>query len=246
MTHSAVTIISLTDMSFNGTKTPLKPTGVAKWQVPKRKTENGIMAYYLEGELTELFIKNFPIHSNRRIMQWFGISHSTTQRLARQLGLKKDMTRIHKEQARDTKRICEKNGYYDSIRGKGMPEYALIGLRKLREEGFSSIRRLKEKSPRKYKKYIEKKSEARKELWRKERMREKYGLERKTKLNIPFYPMTHRQSSQKSLMIKKYNYFADPDDPHNVCYDSQTRRSERSERTAIRHGLRIVEGGEEQ
>ena len=131
------------------------------------------MAYYLDGEIKELFIKNFPIHSNRRIMQWFGISFSTAERLARQLGLKKDMKRIRKEQARDTKRICEKNGYYDSIRGKGMPDRALIGLRRLREEGFSSIRRLKEKSPRKYKKYIEKKSEARKELWHKEMLRQK-------------------------------------------------------------------------
>lgn len=233
-------------MSFNGTKTPTKPTGVAKWQIPKRKTENGVMAYCLEGELKELFIKNFPIHSNRRIMQWFGISHSTTQRFARQLGLKKDMKRIRKELARDIKRACEKNGYYASLRGKAMPENALIGLRKLYEEGFSAISRLKEKSPGKYKKYLEKMSESHKDMWRKERLRAKYGLERKTKLNIPFHPMTRAQTCQKHVMIKKYNYFADPDDPHNVCYDSQTRRSERSERTAIRHGLRIVEGGEEQ
>ena len=219
---------------------------MAKWQVPKRRNEHGQPAYVLEGELRELFIKNFPIHSNRRIMQWFGLSHSTTQRFARGLGLKKDMARIRKELVRDIKRTCEKNGYYDSLRGRGMPENALIGLRKLYEEGFSAISRLKEKSPRKYKKYLEKMSESHKDMWRKERLRAKYGLERKTKLNIPFHPMTHRQSSQKHLMIKKYNYFADPDDPHNVCYDSQTRRSERSERTAIRHGLRIVEGGEEQ
>ena len=233
-------------MSFNGTKTPLKPTGVAKWQVPMQRKENGMMAYCLEGEIKELFIKNFPIHSNRRIMQWFGISHSTTQRFARGLGLKKDMARIRKELVRDIKRTCEKNGYYDSLRGRGMPENALIGLRKLYEGGFSAISRLKEKSPRKYKKYREKMSESHKDMWRKERLRAKYGLERKTKLNIPFHPMTHKQSSCKHYMIKKYNYFADPDDPHNVCYDSQTRRSERSERTAIRHGLRIVEGGEEQ
>lgn len=233
-------------MSFPGTKTPLKPTGVAKWQVPMQRKENGMTAYCLEGELKELFIKNFPIHSNRRIMQWFGISHSTTQRFARQLGLKKDMKRIRKEQARDAKRICEKNGYYASLRGKAMPENALVGLRKLRDEGFSSIARLREKSPAKYKKYREKMSESCKEVWRKERLRAKYGLERKTKLNIPFHPMTRAQTCQKHVMIKKYNYFADPDDRHAVCYDSQTRRSERSERTAIRHGLRIVEGGEEQ
>ena len=220
--------------------------GVAKWQVPKRRNEHGQPSYVLEGELRELFIKNFPIHSNRRIMQWFGLSHSTTQRFARGLGLKKDMARIRKELVRDIKRTCEKNGYYDSLRGRGMPENALIGLRKLYEEGFSAISRLKEKSPRKYKKYLEKMSESHKDMWRKERLRAKYGLERKTKLNIPFHPMTHRQSSQKHLMIKKYNYFADPDDRHAVCYDSQTRRSERSERTAIRHGLRIVEGSEEQ
>ena len=232
-------------MSYPGTKTPLKPTGMAKWQVPKRKTENGVMAYFLEGELKELFIKNFPVHSNRRIMQWFGLSYSTTQRFARGLGLKKDMARIRKELVRDIKRTCEKNGYYASLRGKSLPENALMGLRKLYEEGFTAISRLKEKSPRKYKKYREKMAESHKEMWRKERLRAKYGLERKTKLNIPFHPMTHRQSSQKHLMIKKYNYFADPDDRHAVCYDSQTRRSERSERTAIRHGLRIVEGGEE-
>ena len=233
-------------MSYSGTKTPAKPTGVAKWQVPKRRNKNGQPAYVLEGELRELFIENFPIHSNRRIMQWFGLSHSTTQRFARGLGLKKDMTRIRKELVRDIKRTCEKNGYYDSLRGKSLPENALIGLRKLYEGGFSAISRLKEKSPRKYKKYREKMSESHKDMWRKERLRAKYSLERKTKLNIPFHPMTHKQSSCKHYMIKKYNYFADPDDRHAVCYDSQTRRSERSERTAIRHGLRIVEGGEEQ
>ena len=219
---------------------------MAKWQVPKRRNEHGQPAYVLEGELRELFVKNFPIHSNRRIMQWFGLSHSTTQRFARGLGLKKDMARIRKELVRDIKRTCEKNGYYDSLRGKSLPENALIGLRKLYEGGFSAISRLKEKSPRKYKKYREKMSESHKDMWRKERLRAKYGLERKTKLNIPFHPMTHKQSSCKHYMIKKYNYFADPDDRHAVCYDSQTRRSERSERTAIRHGLRIVEGGEEQ
>lgn len=133
-------------MSYPGTKTPAKPTGVAKWQVPKRRNEHGQPAYVLEGELRELFVKNFPIHSNRRIMQW--------------LGLKKDMARIRKELVRDIKRTCEKNGYYDSLRGKSLPENALMGLRKLYEEGFTAISRLKEKSPRKYKKYREKMAES--------------------------------------------------------------------------------------
>lgn len=45
-------------------------------------------------------------------------------------------------------------------------------------------------------------------------------------------------------MIKMHNYFADPDHVTWVCYDSQTERSPRMEATAMRHGLRLVEGDE--
>lgn len=45
-------------------------------------------------------------------------------------------------------------------------------------------------------------------------------------------------------MIKLRNYFADADHVTWVCYDSQTRRSPRMEATAMRHGLRLVEGDE--
>ncbi len=74
-----------------------------------------------------------------------------------------------------------------------------------------------------------------------ERMRMVYGLKRKTKLRIPMYPLGKGAYQQKSLLIKKHNYFPAPlGDPHVVCYDSQTERSERMEATAIRHGLQIV------
>ena len=71
-------------MSYNNTKTPIKPTDEAKWQVPMRQhpTRN-VMEYYLEGELEERFCKLFPKHTNRRLMQWFGISFSTLQRFKR-------------------------------------------------------------------------------------------------------------------------------------------------------------------
>ncbi len=102
-------------MSFRDTKTPSKPTGKAKWQIPMRRTEKGCTAYVLEGELLERFRKEYPRHSNRRLMQWFGISFSTLQRFRRELGLQKDMTKIRKEHAKDVKRICEKNGYYELL-----------------------------------------------------------------------------------------------------------------------------------
>ena len=231
-------------MSFNNTKSPLKPTKEAKWQVPMRpNAKSGVREYYLEGELKERFCKLFPKNSNRRMMTWFGIGFSTLQRFKREFGLEKDMKSIIRQQAKDTKRICEKNGYYASIRGKAPSEACMEAARRLRAAGFHPIKQLKANNPRKYNRLMQKKSEQRKELWRKERMRMVYGLERRTKLRLPLNSLTHAASACKYMMIRECNYFADPDgDSHIICYDSQTRRSEKREATAIRHGFTIVEG----
>lgn len=231
-------------MSFSNTKTPIKPTAPAKWQVPMRPYPGkNIMEYYLEGEMKERFCQLFPKNSNRRLMQWFGISFSTLQRFKHELGLEKDMRAIRKQLAKDVKKICEKNGYYDSIRGKVPSEACLEATRRLRASGFHPMKQLKANNPRKYKRVLRKKSERHKELWHKERLRQDYGLERKTALNIPVSPLSHKASSQKHAMIKACNYFADPlGDPRIICYDSQTRRSARREATAAKYGIRVVEG----
>ena len=233
-------------MSFNNTKTPLKPTTAAKWQVPMRPSpKRGVMEYYLEGELKERFCKLFIKNSNRRMMTWFGISFSTLQRFKREFGLEKDMPSIIRQQAKDTKRICERNGYYASLRGKAPSEACLEATRKLRAEGFHPMKQLKATHPRKYKQLMRKKSERRKELYRKEQLRAFYGLERRTNLRIPSSPLSHRASAQKHAMIKACNYFADPlGDPHIICYDSETQRSARREATAVKHGLKVVEADE--
>ena len=233
-------------MSFNNTKTPLKPTTAAKWQVPMRpNAKSGVKEYYLEGELKERFCKLFPKNSNRRMMAWFGISFSTLQRFRRELGLEKDMKAIRKQQANDAKKICERNGYYDSLRGKAPSEACMEATRQLRAAGFNPIKQLKANNPRKYKRLMRKKSEQRKELWRKENLRAFYGLERQTNLRIPTDPMSRRATAQKHAMIKCCNYFADPlGDPHIICYDSETQRSARREATAAKHGLKVVEADE--
>ena len=233
-------------MSFNNTKTPNKPIGKAKWQVPMRpNAKSGVKEYYLEGELKERFCKLFPKNSNRRMMTWFGLSFTTLQRFRRELGLEKDMTAIRKQQAKDAKKICERNGYYASIRGKAPSEACLEATRQLRASGFHPLKQLKANNPRKYKRLMRKKSEQRKELWRKERLRAFYGLERQTNLRIPAAPMSRRATAQKHAMIKLCNYFPDPDgDPHIICYDSETQRSARREATAAKHGLKVVEADE--
>ena len=233
-------------MSFPNTKTPLKPTVPAKWQVPMRPhPTRGVMRYCLEGELKERFCKLFPKNSNRRMMTWFGISFSALQQFRRELGLKKDMRAIRKQQAKDVKKICEKNGYYASLRGHAPSEACQEGARKLRAEGFHPMKQLKATNPRKYRQVLRKRSEKRKELWRKERLRMKYNLERKTRLLLPLNNISHRAAAQKYLMIRQCNYFADPlGDPRIVCYDSETQRSARREATAVRHGLKVVEADE--
>ena len=233
-------------MSFRNTKTPNKPTTPAKWQIPTRpKYRAGKDEYYLEGELKERFCKLFPKNSNRRMMTWFGIGFSTLQRFKRELGLKKDMKAIRKQQAKDTKRICERNGYYASLRGKSPSEACVEARHRLRASGFNPMKQLKANNPRKYKRMLRKKSEKRKELYRKERLRAFYGLERKTRLRIPLIPLSYKASAQKHAMIRQCNYFADPlGDPHVICYDSETRRSARREATAAKHGLKVVEADE--
>ena len=233
-------------MSFRNTKSPLKPTTAAKWQVPMRpNAKSGAKEYYLEGELKERFCKLFPKNTNRRMMTWFGISFSTLQRFKREFGLEKDMKSIIRQQAKDTKRICEKNGYYASIRGKAPSEACMEATRQLRAAGFHPIKQLKANNPRRYKQLMRKKSEQRKELWRKERLRVFYGLDRQTNLRIPTNPMSRRATAQKYAMIKACNYFPDPlGDPHVICYDNETQRSARREATAAKHGLKVVEEDE--
>ena len=233
-------------MSFRNTKTPLKPTKKAKWQVPMRPNpKSGAKKYYLEGELKERFCKLFPNNSNRLMMAWFGLSFSTLQRFKREFGLEKDMKSIIRQQANDTKKICERNGYYASLRGKKPSEACFDGARKLFASGFHPMKQLKANNPRKYRKLMRKKSEQRKELWRKERLRAFYGLERQTNLRIASSPLSHSASAHKHAMIKCCNYFADPlGDPHVICYDSDTQRSAQREATAAKHGLKIVEADE--
>ena len=231
-------------MSFGNTKTPRKPTGKAKYQIPMRATpeSNGVKTYVLEGDLKKKFIKLFPKNSNRRMMEWFGISFSTLQRFKNELGLKKDMKAIRRQLAMDVKKTCEENGWYDSLRGKPTSEACREGSRRLRASGFCPLKELKKKNPRRYKAYLRRRSEAIKEVWRKERLREEYGLERKTKLRLTQRPITSSASSIKFLMIHKRNYFAVPGHTWWIAYDSETDRSERSEATARKHGFEIIEG----
>ena len=227
------------------TKTPLKPTSKPKYIVPTCHSKHGMPKYYLEGEVQEKFCELYPKHCTRKIMAWFGLSFSTVYRFAKELHLQKDMVAIRKEHGRQIKKTCEANGYYDSIRGKKPSEACMQAMRKKRAEGYHPLLQLKKDNPRRYKMLMKKRSEARKKLIQQERRRQELVLKRHTKLYLPFNPLSHTACTHKHAMIKECNYFAVPEHSDWVCYDSQTKRSERREATAKRHGLRVVQGDEE-
>lgn len=220
-----------------------KPKVAAKYPVSMCR-DNGKPKFFLDGETKEQFIKLYPKYTNFRIMKLFGISASTVDRFRRELSLHKDMKAIRKEQVKSYKNTCKKNGYFQSLKGKRPSEACIEATKRLRAAGFTPITRLKETNPRKYRAAMAKKSATRKELFRIEALREQYGLKRKTKIKIVQNKIKHNASAYKYYMIKKANYFADQESPFNICFDSQTQRSAKMEKTAAKHGLHILQGDE--
>lgn len=182
-------------MSFTNTKTPVLAdiTGKAKYQVPMRRGRGNVMTFYLTPELEAHFRRLYPVTFNREMMRMFGISFVTVHRFARQLGLKKNERVIRRKLAKYTKDLCERNGWYDSLRGKAPSEACIAATKRRRAEGFSPIKALRKKNPRKYKRLMATKSEARRNLMMRERVRVEYGLKRLTNLHVPYCPYTKRQ-----------------------------------------------------
>ena len=141
--------------------------GKARYQLPSRLVR-GVKTYYLTPELEQHFRRLFPVTMNRDMMRIFGISFSTMERFKRDLGLQKNTIR-HKH-AQQVKRICEENGYYDSLRGKQPSDACIEAARQKRASGFHPLKALKQKNPKKYRGVVQQWSEARRELIRKERI----------------------------------------------------------------------------
>lgn len=233
-------------MSFSNTKTPLKPSD-GKGRKYLTATEGNRIC--LSEEQKADFIRLYPKTLNTRMMVLFGMSHGTLHRFARMFGLKKDMAVIRRKQAALTKRICEKNGYYDSIRGKRPSDACVEATKRMFAEGFSPMKALKEKNPRKYRAALKKKSESRKELIEREKRRERYGLGQKTNLpyqyTCDFRPFTSRESAARLSGRKRGYTFGNPDprkcERYVMFFDEQTERSAIFERNCEKLGFRIVE-----
>lgn len=232
-------------MSFNNTKTPTMGSSGRKqrYVVPMRRNKYGAMEYYFTPELEAEFRRLYPITLNPILMDWFGISFSTMQRFKRELGLAKNRKIILKKHAAQVKKICQKNGYYDSLKGKAPSPQCLAAYERKKAEGFSSIRSLKENNPRKYRAYIERKRAARVEVWRREHRRVELGLSQKTGLLCPQFPFTRRQVCHRSNALKRGYILGDKrenmGERYTIFYDRNTERSALFERNLEADGFYV-------
>ena len=230
------------------------PGTLTKQPVPTGRGYGGrAMKLVLTTEQREWFCKWFPEEENSRLMAASGMSHSTLHRFAREFGLTKSpkgIKRIKKRQAAHIKKVCEANGYYDSLRGRRPSDAAMKGTAQMWQEIRDGKREhptriMKRKNPRKYRKWMERKSIERKETIRKETRRVLYGLERKTRLKcIVMCPYTKRQTSHRYNALKRgYIVMRDCSEQggerYNIYFDQDTERSPIFENNLLKDGFKL-------
>ena len=213
-----------------------------------------IKTFALTDEQRAWLCRWFPEVENSRLMEASGMSHSTLHRFAREFGLtksEKGIRGIKRRQAAHIKRLCEQNGYYDSMRGRPVSEACRRATAQMWQEIRDGKREhpasiMKRKNPRKYKKWMQRRSEQRKETIRKETRRMIYGQERKTRLKcIVMCRYTKRQVSHRYNALKRgYILMADCSDQggerYNIYYDDQTQRTPIFEKNLINDGFQII------
>lgn len=201
----------------------------------------------LSREQEDWLIQYFPTTPNCIIEAKSGLSNATLHRHARRLSLvKKEAARteilqwtyIHK-----TKPKCIEEGVYERFSHRAKPDRLIEWRRQASANGWHPIKSLREKNPRKYASLMKKRSEARKELERKEALRQKYGLARKTTLHIPDHPFTRNQTTFRCNMKARGYILGDMREEMGerfvIFYDDNTERSRICEAHAVEKGFEV-------
>lgn len=212
-------------------------------------------AYVLTEEQKEWLRRWYPEVESSRLMKASGLKFSTLHRFARELGLTKSddgIKGIRKRQAAHIKRLCQKNGYYDSLRGRQPSEACRQATAQMWQDIRDGKREhpaaiMKRENPRKYRQWMKRKSESRKKTIRLEHARLTYGLERKTRLRcVVMQKYTRSQSCHRYNALKRgYILMEDCSEGsghrYTIYYDGDTQRAPKFERNLIADGFRVVE-----
>lgn len=231
-------------MSFPGTHTPKKGESrkKQKYEVPMRQGKHGVMEYYFTPDLEAAFIRLYPITMNPDLMGLFGMGFSTLQRFKRELGLKKNMKVIKHKQAMMIKRKCEKNGYYDSLRGKQPSPQCIEASKEWWADGNHPLKNM---SKRKYNAFRKKMKEYRLKQMMSEKRRVEIGLPQKTKLHLPQFKYKTSQVSHRMNAVKRGYILGDIREKwgerYTIYYNDDTERSALFERNLIKDGFTLKE-----
>lgn len=222
-----------------------KQMNPAPYQIPVRgKGRNA--GYCLEGEILVKFCQLYPITLNCELVSLFGVSKNTVSRIAKQLGVKKDLTVIYAINAKKVQETCKANGYYASLKGKRPSAACIEASRRNILNGFNPLRVFKERNPEGYKQYQAKKGRDLSEKFKRDKMRLKMDLPPLTRLHAPEQSYTRQQIQFRSNMKEKAGYILG--DVHErfgerwvIYYDSNTKRSKIREQNARKMGFQIKE-----
>ena len=203
----------------------------------------------LTDEQLAWLIRWFPEEENPRLLKLSGMSHSTLHRYARELHLTKSATgmkRIKRQHTRKLKRTCERNGYYESLRGKPVSEATRQGTKRMWQEVREGKRKtpmkiLQEQNPRKFRAIHRRKGQKLKELYRKERMRVRWGLAQQTSLIVlpDGYTKNRKRMTEHRYLFRQKNYIVEHGS-NDIYYDEETNRSEVMEASAHLYGFKIM------
>jgi hypothetical protein len=214
------------------------------------QTEKRNGTFVLTQEQKEWFCRWFPETENSRIAKAMGVSVSSLHRIKRKLGLAKSdkgMKAIKRRQAAHIKKVCQENGYYESLKGRQPSEKCKAAYREyLRSERFvHPLLILKEKNPRLYRKKMDERSRIRKELIGKERWRSSIGLEQTTRMNLPQFNYTRKEVNRRFLAKRRGYILGDYSERYGerftLYFDKDTNRTELFEKNCMADGFKIME-----
>ncbi len=231
------------------------PGTITMQTVPSGRNMAGITKKIMLDEAQTAWLRKwFPEIENSCIMQASGLSHSTLHRFAREMGLQKSekgLQGIKRRQAAQVKKVCKRNGYYASLKGKQPSDACKRATAQMWQEIREGKREhpariMARENPKKYRQWMQRKSQSRKEAHRKEILRVTYGLDRKTKLHIVMCKYTKSQTSHRYNALRRgYILMTDCSEQggerYNIYYDKDTERAEIFERNLIADGFHIKE-----
>lgn len=132
------------------------------------------------------------------------------------------------------------------MRGKPVSEATRQGTKRMWQEVREGKRDhpfkiLKEQNPRRYRAFMKRKGKQLKELYRKERMRVRWGLAQQTSLTIlpDGFTKARRRMAEHRYLFRQKNYIVEHGS-NDIYYDEETNRSEVMEARAHLYGFKIM------